>query len=321
MDGANAHDPLLTHGSEKYIDAPQLRQRRILVPALAWLLAFGRQQWIDTAYFAVMLGFLGLGVYWLGRYASDLGRSIWWGLLYLALPSTIISIDRMTIDLAFVTLFLGFAYYLRSGSFVKLWIIAALACLTRETGLCIVAGYAFYLLWRKEYIKHLLFLTSALPLVIWAAFVTRHTPRGGQSSYPFHFPFSAIIEAITHPQSYPLRPAMQTAFTVFDLASLAAFLAALVLVCRIAWRDRALGSITIPFVALVLLVGSLSGMAPEFDEVYAYGRAFGVILLVVALDGMARESRFSLSLFAIVSLRAMVLIGAQAIGIVRGVLR
>ena len=115
-----------------------------------------------------MLGFLGLGVYWLARYALDLGRGVWWGLLYLAVPSTIISIDRMTVDLPFVTLFLGFAYYLRSGSLPKLWIIAALACLTRETGLCVVAGYAFYLLWRREYIKHLLFLTSMLPFAFWA---------------------------------------------------------------------------------------------------------------------------------------------------------
>src|SRR5258708_28511845 len=115
-----AHDPLLTHGSEKYIDAPQLRQRRILVPALAWLLAFGRHQWIDTAYFAVMLGFLGLGVYWLGRYPSDLGRRVWWGLPSLPLPSPIISIDPTTIDLSFSPPFLGFGHYLRPASFVQL---------------------------------------------------------------------------------------------------------------------------------------------------------------------------------------------------------
>ena len=317
-----AHDPLLNHGSEKYIDAPQLRQRRILVPVLAWLLALGRQQWIDTAYFAVMLGFLGLGVYWLARYALDVGRSAWWGLLYIAAPSTIVSIDRMTTDLAFVTLFLGFAYYLRSGpdALRKLWIIAALACLTRETGLCIAAGYAFYLLWQKQYIKHLVFLTSALPFVLWAAWVSRHTPRGGQSSFPFHFPFSAIIEAIAHPQSYRESPALQTFFTMLDVAALAAFLAALLLVCRIAWRDRALGSITIPFVALVLVVSSFSGMV-DFAEVYSYGRVFGMLPLAVALDAIARRSRLPLSLFAIVTLRTMLLLVSPALGIVRGILR
>jgi hypothetical protein len=37
-----AQDPLLLHGTERYIDAPRLRYRRILLPALAWLTAFGR---------------------------------------------------------------------------------------------------------------------------------------------------------------------------------------------------------------------------------------------------------------------------------------
>jgi len=315
-----AHDPGLTHGYERYIDAPRLRQRRILVPALAWILAFGRQQWIDTSYFAMMLGFLALGVYWMGRYCLKVGRSEWWGLLYLAVPSTVISIDRMTTDLALTTLFSGLAYYLRSGSLATLWSIAAAACLIRETGLCIVAGYTVYLLWRHQYRGGALFATSALPFFAWA-FLNSHTPSGTQASYPFHFPGSAIVEAFTHPQSYPVPPSVQTSLTIFDLTALAAFLAVLVAACRMAWRNPALGSITVPFVAVVLVLGSLSGMQPEFAQVYAYGRPFSPILLAVVLDALAKRNSPPMVLFGVVSARSALLVGWQAIGVLRAILR
>src|SRR5579862_816549 len=45
-----AHDPFLEKGYFRYVDAPQLRFRRLLVPLAAWLIGFGRQPWIDGAY-------------------------------------------------------------------------------------------------------------------------------------------------------------------------------------------------------------------------------------------------------------------------------
>ena len=45
-----AHDPLGRTQLPNYIDAPQLRYRRILVPALAYLIAVGQGRFIDAAY-------------------------------------------------------------------------------------------------------------------------------------------------------------------------------------------------------------------------------------------------------------------------------
>jgi hypothetical protein len=284
------------------------------------MLALGREGWIDASYFAIMLGFIALGVYWLARYAIRLGRGVVWGLLYLAVPSTLISIDRMTTDLAFTTLFTGFAYYLQAGSLVTLWLIAASACLTRETGLCIVAGYAVYLLWRRQYRQGALFATSALPFFVWA-FLTRNTPPGTEASYPFHFPGSAIIEAILRPESYPVAPSVQTLLTIFDLVALAAFFAITFMACRIMSRNPALGSITIPFVAVVLVLGSLAGMQPEFVQVYAYGRPFSPILVAAVLDALANRALLPMVLFGIVSARSAALLGWQAIGVLRAILR
>ena len=56
-----AHDPFLFKGYFHYVDAPQLRFRRLLVPLAAWLFGFGQRDWIDDAYIAVEMLFLGVG--------------------------------------------------------------------------------------------------------------------------------------------------------------------------------------------------------------------------------------------------------------------
>ena len=55
-------------GRPPFVDNPRLRWRRILVPALAWLCALGQSDFVDSAYFGVLLGFVFLGAYWLSRY-------------------------------------------------------------------------------------------------------------------------------------------------------------------------------------------------------------------------------------------------------------
>lgn len=310
-----AHDPLLIHGTAAYIDGPRLRQRRILVPALAWVLAAGRQQWIDSAYFAIMLAFVGAGTFWLARYIADyLGRSSWWGLLYLAVPSTIISIDRMTTDLVLTSLFVGFAYYVRSGPLLTLWSLATAACLTRETGLCIAGGYALYLLWQHKLVRAAVFATSAIPFFAWFAYVNTHQTARGDPSLS-GYPFNAFVSVVLHPLAYIEPPAIRMGLDAFDIATLAAFVATLALACWIARREPLLGWITIPFVVLALVLGNLPG---EYVEIYGYGRPFSPILVVVLLDALARRSRPGFALFGIISARSLVMIASEAYRVLRG---
>src|SRR5580658_10339669 len=56
-----AHDPWLRYGPPEALGINSFRYQRILVPALAWLLACGNTRWIDPAYDAVILGFAFLG--------------------------------------------------------------------------------------------------------------------------------------------------------------------------------------------------------------------------------------------------------------------
>ena len=95
-----AHDPLLRHGFAAFADNPRLRWRRIGVPGLAALLSFGFESAIDPWYVAIELGFVFAGVFWLARFAQSAGRGAAWGLAFLVVPATMVSLDRMTVDIA-----------------------------------------------------------------------------------------------------------------------------------------------------------------------------------------------------------------------------
>src|SRR5579863_4766061 len=146
-----AHDPWMQKGSAEAIAGAAFRYQRILVPALAWLVALGQDRWIHPAYFAVILAFAFLGVYWLGLFAIRFGLSPAWGVVFALTPATIVSIDRMTADIALAALTVGFAVY--SEPSWKTVALLACAALTRETALPIIAGYAIYLFSRKQFIN------------------------------------------------------------------------------------------------------------------------------------------------------------------------
>ena len=88
-----AHDPFLRSGTAAYLDAPLLRSQRILVPALAWMVALGRDNLVDGAYVLVVAAFLFGGVFWLSSLALAEGRHAALGLLFLIVPASVIAVD------------------------------------------------------------------------------------------------------------------------------------------------------------------------------------------------------------------------------------
>src|SRR5262249_31926227 len=74
-----AHDPLMRRGFDRAIDAPRLRYRRILVPAVANLLAFGQDRFVDGAYIGLIGASVFLGILWMSRMAQVHKISPWLG--------------------------------------------------------------------------------------------------------------------------------------------------------------------------------------------------------------------------------------------------
>jgi len=170
-----AHDPFLRRGLSEYVDSPRLRYRRMLVPTAAWLLAGGQDRWIDPAFIAVILAFVFLGTLWSARLAVELGRHPAWGLLFLIVPATLISLNRMTVDIALAALVVGFVWHSRKGISAPSLLILALAALARETGVLLAAGYCLYWLAERRLRAAALSASALLPVAPWYFFVERNT--------------------------------------------------------------------------------------------------------------------------------------------------
>ena len=100
-----------SRGFSAYLDASRMRYRRILVPFAAHLWRWARSMGGSSAYSAVIL----LSVFWAAigsaRLRRDLGFDPACGLAFLLVPATLISMDRLTVDVALVALCVAFALF------------------------------------------------------------------------------------------------------------------------------------------------------------------------------------------------------------------
>lgn len=286
-----AHDPLFRRGLARYIDPPRLRYRRILAPALAYLVAGGQTGAIDAALIAVNLMFLFAGVAWSCRYAIESRQHPAWGLLFLLAPAALISLDRLTVDLALTALSVAFALYVKQERSRAIYVVLALAALTRETGLLLTAAYCASLLLERRVSRALLFASSAAPALVWYAFVYSHTTAYRAEGWFTPVPLGAILDRMIHPVPYPFIPAVAWAARVFDECALAGMILAFVLAFWRPWKPSP-GPAPVP-VALAAILITLSGLnlGPLFwEDIFSFGRVFSPLLVLVALQTFSTRS-------------------------------
>jgi len=234
-----AHDPFRNRGLSHWMDAPGLRYQRILVPMCAWLLAGGSDEYIDRAYYTVVLLFVFLGGYWSSRFAVAHGQHPLLGLVFLIAPPVIISLDRLTVEIALAALTAGFAFYAVRGPTWKLCLVLVAAVLTRETGLFLVGGYALACVLKRDWFRAVLGLASAVPGLLWIMSTSRTSHafavgivRGGGR----HF---GLIRRLFHPltSSYAsLTSAKRVVASVTDAIALSGMILGCVLGIRMAVR-------------------------------------------------------------------------------------
>jgi len=280
-----AHDPLMRNAELKaFVDAPWLRYRRILLPGLAYLLAWGNSNWIDKAYYALVLISTGAGVYWLALCCAERGRSLAWGLLFVLLPATLVSMDRMVLDVVLAALAAAYALYVRRPSW-KLFMVLAAAALARETGLLFLAGYCGYLLLQRRFVQAALFSLAAVPALAWFAYVRAHTPSYG---YAFSLiPLSAIWANWVHPLVYAPSVRLRWLATLADRLALAGIMAAFLLAIfwfAKRWRDP-VALAALAFVAM----GVVLQRHDHWVHVYDYGRVYSPVLFFLGLGSVERD--------------------------------
>ena len=337
-----AHDPWMLRSTPAQVQIQTFRYARILVPALAWMLALGQDRWIDPAYYAVILAFVFLGVYWTAVYAQGASMQAGttslpaaWGLVFLLSPATLTSLDRMTVDIALAALCAAFVVYADNGTHSngngsrwKITLVLACALLTRETAWILFAAYEVFLLARRRFTDGCFAIAAAIPAIAWHFYIAS---RAGKAAIPPELlgwiPGAGFFDRLTHPAVYDLPPLLAHLAITFDYVALCG----MALACALAVRIFSLGIATRkPATAtawaifgFTLAVVFLRGQG-EWADAFAFGRIFAPLLVLIAMCPLLSQSPsrvwLGLAPTLLVDSRIALNFGKQASGVLRGLL-
>lgn len=316
-----AHDPFLQRGYARYLDGPAERYHRILVPGLAYVLAAERQPWIDSAYIAVVAMFVFLGAYWLGHWVALAGLHAAWALAFLLVPATLISMDRMTVDVALAAFTVAFALYLKNESRRKLFLVLLLACLVRETGILLVAGVCLVELLNRRWARAVFWASTALPTIAWYMFIRMRLPEKTRFAREWG---PGLFQFLFHPPRYPLPHALELIARFADVCALAAIVLAMLLALLLL-RAQTSSPIAVSASLFVVLIFLMTTKVYWID-VNGYARVLSPLLILVALPSLARENGsvfpwwLGLVPAMVLDLRLALQFPAAIVGILRGLL-
>jgi len=311
-----AHDPLLLRGFVSSIDAPRFRYRRILVPLLAWLAAAGRDRLVDRAYLAEIWLWVFAGALWTGLAAAARGAGPTWTLAFLAVPAVIVSLDRLTVDIALAALTAGIVYYLERRNWTAVVALGVAAGLTRESGLLIPAALMLWCILERRWARAIGAALALVPALAWYSYVAAHTPASDPERLLSPIPFAGIVTRALHPAHYPFGLALNALAAILDYAALAGLVAALVY-CVVHRRRLARqpdGLMAFAFAALVVFTAH----GGVWQDAYAFARGYSPLLLLVALDGAGSRPTAALPI-ALTAPRIALQLSKQALGVIRGI--
>lgn len=285
-----AHAPFDLHALAPLMDRPRMRCQRILIPGSAWILAGGRFEWIDPAYFAVILAAMAAGVWWTARLAAHHGVSPWWGLAFLALPSSLGSVERMLVDGPLMAALAGFLLSMETGSWRAAWLLAAAAPFVRETGLLIPAAAVLVFLSRRSWMAAALWSAATAPFLLWL-FLIRDLPGSGPLQWAgvFH----SVRQLVTESEPFALYPQYRPWLQALDVAALAGFLAACAASLRGFWISRtSMGRLSPALSAAACSAVAALAMChfePRYawDSVFSLGRVFAPVYFGLLIHGIA----------------------------------
>jgi hypothetical protein len=328
-----AHDPWMRRSTPAQVEIETFRYARILVPAMAWMIALGQDRWIDPAYYTVILAFVFLGVYWTALCIQRASLHPAWGLAFLLSPATLTSLDRMTVDIALAALCVAFVLYVDGGTHSngarwKVTLVLACALLTRETAWILFAAYEIFLLARHRFPDAWFTATAAIPAAAWHFYIAA---RAGDVAIPppalGWIPGAGFVDRLRHPVGYELSPSVAHLAVAFDYLALTGVALAVVIAIRIsvalvAGREPATAAayaiLGFALIAVFLVPGG------GWDDAYAFGRILAPLLVLIAIYSVAwrTPSRIWLGLTPtlLVDSRIALNLGKQALGVLHGLL-
>jgi hypothetical protein len=297
-----AHDPLNRRGFLAYVDTPRYRWRRIGLPGLAHLLAFGNDAWVDSVYVALQLAFVFLGAYWLALYAQRNHRHVAWGLAFLLIPAVAVSLDRMTVDLPLAALCVALLLYaargeLEGGPRWSAYAALAAAPLFRETGIILILAWCVYWLVHRKIRSALFGAACSLPALGWWLYVAANTTPD-QTGFFATFPFHGLITWTVHALSGPVAAYGPRANAALELLALAGIWLAFALTVSIAVKGRhPAGGWDLPEITAIAFAAFASLLENQQVWASAYGAGRTLSPLLIALAAIAvRDRRLTFAL-------------------------
>lgn len=320
-----AHDPWMQTDMQLAVDA-QHRFDRILLPAAAWLVALGRQSWIDTSYIVLVLASLFAGTWFTSMWATLENRAVWCGFGFLLLPGVVITLSRMTVDITEYACFAAALYFWRRNFWIGCWIAGAAAFLTRDLGLILIVALVGMSLVQRVWRRAALFATAAIPAALWIFWVSL-AMKSHQVAHPptlalipkwaFRTPVLGVFLAIANPPNYPLAGWLKPATQWLDGISIAGvMIAAFATVAEVKRRPFRLESALCVLYAVLFLMTSTRGF---WNDNFSYPRAFTPLLGLVAWQNMNSFSAWAFLPWICVLLRVCWQLGPQLIGIFHAV--
>jgi hypothetical protein len=280
-----AHDPLNQRGFLAYVDTPRYRWRRIGLPGLAHLLAFGSDDWVDSVYVALQLVFVLLGAYWLAAYAQHNRRNAAWGVAFLLIPAVAVSLDRMTVDLPLAAISVALLLYAARGeSSWPAYAALAAAPLFRETGILLILAWCVFWIVRRNLRNAFFGAVCALPALAWWLYVALHT-TGDQTGLLGGFPFQGLVAWTIHALSSPAAVYGPRANAVLELVALSGIWLAFALTVAVAAKARLQrSSWDLPEIAAIAFAAfaSLIGYQDIWASAYGIGRTLSPLLIALA---------------------------------------
>jgi hypothetical protein len=238
-------------------------------------------------------------------------------LLFVVVPATLTSFDRMLTDGPLTALFAGFLLYCEEQRWNRVWVLALLAALTRETGLLLVAALVVDRLLRRDWRQAAWFASSGIPAIAWYGYLAARLPPDGPASM-FGIPVWGILRRLLWFRPFP-DPRVQLLMRVTDFLAVLGLAISMILAVR--WLlERRLAPATLCvglFAALAVVLCSPSHMI----EVFGFGRPVSPLLLWVMIEAVSRKKWIALAPPLLVSLSVSVAFARPFVTVMQSLLR
>jgi hypothetical protein len=320
-----AHDPWMQTDTRQFVDGRH-RYDRILLPAAAWLLALGRQGWIDASYIFLVLVSLFVGTWFTSMWAMLENRAVWCGFGFLLLPGVVVTLNRMTVDITEYAFLAAALYFWRRGFWIGCWIAGAAAFLTRDLGLILIAALVGMGLLQRAWSRAALFATAVLPAGLWILYVSHTIPSHHVAHAPtlalipiwaFRTPLVGAFLAIANPPNYPFVGWLKIITQRLDGIAIAGIaIAVFAAIAEVRRRPFRLESSLCLLYAGLFLMTSVRGF---WNDTYSYPRAFSPLLGLIAWQSVTSFRAWAFLPWLCVLLRVCWQLGPQVIGIFHAV--